>query len=255
MSSLGQNLRRERELRGISLQEIASSTKISLRFLEALEEDRQDILPGKFFIKAILRTYASFLGLEEDTFLNKYYEESLLEEQSRLARRGPENEEKGHSKRVRIIGGTAFLAVFCGLLFVIFNPLKKEEAPAFEELQVSALLEKKTPASLPVTDHFSEPFSEQSGMSLEVFFTEETWIQIFSDGEIKVDGLKEPGETLTLKAREEFLIHVGNAGGLTYRINQKKGRPLGSSGVTIRNLRISADNYRKFLEEEAIHQP
>ena len=44
--SFGQNLRRERELRGISLHEIAEATKISARFLQALEQDRLDVLPG-----------------------------------------------------------------------------------------------------------------------------------------------------------------------------------------------------------------
>ena len=82
MASIGQELKRERELRGISLKDISKSSKISLRLLEALEEDRLDLLPGKFFIKAIICTYAKFIGLEEDSILNKYYEASFLEEQS-----------------------------------------------------------------------------------------------------------------------------------------------------------------------------
>ena len=39
-------LRRERELRGISLKQISDDTKIGVRFLEALEEDRLDLIPG-----------------------------------------------------------------------------------------------------------------------------------------------------------------------------------------------------------------
>ena len=74
MASLGQELKRERELRGISLQEIANTTKISMRFLQALEEDKLDILPGEFFIKSIISAYANTLGLEKDSVLNKYYE-------------------------------------------------------------------------------------------------------------------------------------------------------------------------------------
>ena len=49
MGSFGENLRRERELRGVSLREIADGTKITLRFLQALEEDRVDVLPGGLF--------------------------------------------------------------------------------------------------------------------------------------------------------------------------------------------------------------
>ena len=64
MGSFGENLRRERELRGVSLREIAEGTKISLRFLEALEDDRVDILPGGLFPRSFVRQYATFVGLE-----------------------------------------------------------------------------------------------------------------------------------------------------------------------------------------------
>jgi transcriptional regulator with XRE-family HTH domain len=81
MASLGQDLKRERELRGISLQEIADSTRISLRFLQAVEEDRLDIIPGPFFVRAILRSYARNVGLDENQVLNRYQEKVMFEEQ------------------------------------------------------------------------------------------------------------------------------------------------------------------------------
>ncbi|NOR13733.1 MAG: helix-turn-helix domain-containing protein, partial [Candidatus Aminicenantes bacterium] len=66
MLPIGQDLKRERELRGISLKEIAESTKINIRFLRALEDDQFDALPGKFFTRGIIRGYAKYLGLEEE---------------------------------------------------------------------------------------------------------------------------------------------------------------------------------------------
>jgi cytoskeleton protein RodZ len=70
--SLGANLKRERELRGISLQEIANETKISLRLLEALESDRYDLLPGGIFRKSFLKSYAEYLGMNEEQVLHEY---------------------------------------------------------------------------------------------------------------------------------------------------------------------------------------
>ena len=66
MSSFGEKLKRERELRGISLREIADGTKISVRFLQALEEDRVEALPGGLFPRAFARQYALFLGLDAE---------------------------------------------------------------------------------------------------------------------------------------------------------------------------------------------
>ena len=64
MGSFGENLRRERELRNVALRDIAEATKISERFLKALEEDRIDLLPGGMFPRAFVRQYSRYLGLD-----------------------------------------------------------------------------------------------------------------------------------------------------------------------------------------------
>ena len=66
MSGFGDKLRREREMRGVSLEEIAESTKIGTRSLRALEEDDFEKLPGGIFNKGFVRAYSRFLGLDED---------------------------------------------------------------------------------------------------------------------------------------------------------------------------------------------
>jgi cytoskeleton protein RodZ len=66
MGSFGKKLKREREMRGIALQEIARHTKISTRMLEAIEEDRFDLLPGGIFSRAFVLHYARYLGLNEE---------------------------------------------------------------------------------------------------------------------------------------------------------------------------------------------
>ena len=72
MASFGENLRRERELRGISLEEIAATTKIKVGFLEAIENDDLARLPGGIFARGFMRTYAAYLGLDADQFIAEY---------------------------------------------------------------------------------------------------------------------------------------------------------------------------------------
>ncbi len=66
MESFGARLKREREQRKITLDEIAVSTKIGTRFLAAIEEDRFDQLPGGIFNKGFVRAYAHHLGMDEN---------------------------------------------------------------------------------------------------------------------------------------------------------------------------------------------
>src|SRR5258708_21950309 len=66
MSAFGENLRREREMRGVSLAEISQATKIGARMLDAVETERFERLPGGVFNAAFVRQYARYLGLDED---------------------------------------------------------------------------------------------------------------------------------------------------------------------------------------------
>jgi len=79
MSSFGEELRRERELRSISLREIAEATKVNLRYLEAIERNRFEELPGGVFNRGFVRAYAEFIGVDPEVMVNAY----LLEEQSK----------------------------------------------------------------------------------------------------------------------------------------------------------------------------
>ncbi|MGH9356760.1 MAG: helix-turn-helix domain-containing protein [Terriglobia bacterium] len=72
MTGLGENLRREREMRGITLDEISHTTKISVRLLEALEGEDFSKLPGGIFTRSFIRSYASYLGLDEEHVISEY---------------------------------------------------------------------------------------------------------------------------------------------------------------------------------------
>src|SRR3954471_22785289 len=72
LASFGEELRREREIRGISLKEIADATKISKRFLEAIERNDHKTLPAPVFTRGFVREYARYLGLSSEEMVNRY---------------------------------------------------------------------------------------------------------------------------------------------------------------------------------------
>jgi cytoskeleton protein RodZ len=74
VGSFGEHLRRERELRGISLDQIVATTKIGTRLLRALEEEQFDLLPGGIFNKSYVRAYAKCVGIDEDEAVAEYME-------------------------------------------------------------------------------------------------------------------------------------------------------------------------------------
>jgi cytoskeleton protein RodZ len=76
LPSFGQKLKLEREKRNITLEQISVSTKIGIRMLQALEEDKFNQLPGGIFNKGFVRAYSRFLGLDEDQTIADYLQAS-----------------------------------------------------------------------------------------------------------------------------------------------------------------------------------
>ncbi len=72
MRPFGKSLIKEREARGVSLEDISRYTKIGVRMLKAIETERFDLLPGGIFNKSYVRQYARYLGLDEEQVASEY---------------------------------------------------------------------------------------------------------------------------------------------------------------------------------------
>lgn len=253
MASIGQELKRERELRGISLKEIADSTKINLRFLRALEEDRFDLLPEKFFTRGIIRTYAKYLGLDEQSVLNTYLESQQIHKAQETA---DEDKKSGMAempdsppkeKRISLLFALMILIVLA-LIVIMYFVFRKEVSPPPALSQAQAVPEKTQ--EIPITELPSareEPEIKQEGLNIEIMVHQETWLEIFVDQEMVDSGIKMPGDRLQFKALREFLFHIGNAGGITFTINGQEGIKFGEPGTVRRDVLINLDNYQDFL--------
>ncbi len=87
MGLFGEKLRRQRELRGLSLEAISTTTKIGTRMLRAIEDEHFDQLPGGVFNKGFVRAYARQVGLDEDDAVTDYLtalRESQIQSQTLL---------------------------------------------------------------------------------------------------------------------------------------------------------------------------
>ena len=133
MSSFGDTLRRERELRQISLREISEATKINLRYLDALERNDFRHLPGGVFNKGFVRAYAQFIGIDPEAMAMAYLEEEQRQV-ARAARAGggesappaPVESRRSSSSRVWVVVVVALLlllVVAAGLTALGYGPL------------------------------------------------------------------------------------------------------------------------------------
>jgi cytoskeletal protein RodZ len=134
--SLGGYLRREREVRHISLPDIAAATKIQLRFLEALEQDNYEQLPPTPFVVGFLRSYAQCLSLAPDDIIAAYHAHYGASEAAESPRLSVTPPARRFNTRVVLVG-LALLAVVVLLgvfVFVLQQERKASPGPAVEEL-------------------------------------------------------------------------------------------------------------------------
>jgi len=252
MGSFGENLRRERDVRGVSLREIAEGTKISVRFLQALEEDRIDVLPGGLFPRSFVRQYALFLGLDPERTVNDFVAAHGEAPPERRMAPAPE-------RRLRVSLGQVFLAAVAVLAVALTFRRGGEAERARPEPTPSTVA--AAPAVLPTDRIYPSPSlapaAVTAGDSLVLTMTaqQDCWVEVRADGETVINRILAEGESQTLEARGEIVLSVGNAGGLSIRVNDRPALPLGRSGEVRKNIVITRQNLPSLVEQDGEAEP
>ena len=247
MGSFGDKLRRERDLRGISLREIAERTKISMRFLQALEEDRIDMLPGGLFPRAFVKQYALFLGLDAERTVADFVA-AHGEAPQELRKAAPP------SRRMPVSLGQVFLAVVAVLAVALTFRRGGQAERARPEPTPSTIA--AAPAVLPTDRVYPSPTAaptsttSSDGLVLTMTAQQDCWVEVRADGETVVNRVLAEGESETFEAQGEIVLSVGNAGGLSLRVNDRPALPLGRSGEVRKNIVITRQNLPSLVQQD-----
>jgi cytoskeletal protein RodZ len=244
MASFGENLRRERELRGIGLREIADETKISIRFLQALEQDRIDVLPGGLFRKTFVRQYAKHVGLDAERLVAEFL---YAHGESSPAPRVRTPESRGLP--LGTLATVAGLTVLGLVSFVKSRPAKRSaEGAQVAATPVAPPLEHVYAAAAPAA---TGPKTDPQNLVLTLSARESCWVAVQVDGQTVLNRVLSGGETETLEAQGEIVLSVGNAGGLSFSVNDKPGMPLGRAGEVKRNIVITRKSLPNLVEDHS----
>lgn len=271
MESLGDYLRREREYRHISLEEITRRTKIREEILTGLEEDRLDSNLSPVFIKGFLRAYAKYVGLNPDDLVLRY--ETSVREEKELRAKKTTGETSGRwIVRYLVLPISILLILGILLFFVLHRPDVIEqgtESQHHEESTTGSIppslseslipdedLDSASPPSFDQQDTFVGPPlplpsppvdpprpETPSGVQLQLIATEDTWLRIRIDEKPPTEILLRQGETISRRGDWNIEMTVGNAGGLEILHNGKNLGHLGESGKVL-HLSISPEDVR-----------
>ncbi|HEX4954398.1 MAG TPA: RodZ domain-containing protein [Thermoanaerobaculia bacterium] len=264
-ASFGSWLRRQREVREIGLREIADASKISLRYLEALEQDRFDVLPAPVFSRGFLREYAKYVGLDADEVVNHFlsaYQE-VEAEQAPEEPRAPRT--SGNQWLYNLLLFAAVAAVLVLVALIAFRADRRDS----EELAQVVARPAETPAVAspapaeaarpqptetastaaappePVPPPAAEPLAPTEGapppvapLVVNLDFAENCWVEARIDGRRYNQQEYAHGESLLLTAQESVELTLGNAPAVRILVNGKPFPVPPSGGKVLRGLKI-----------------
>ncbi|HEV2053957.1 MAG TPA: RodZ domain-containing protein [Methylomirabilota bacterium] len=253
MSSLGIRLRELREAKGVSLDNIARSTRVGRGHLEALESDRLDELPSPVFVKGFIRAYCEFLDASPDEALGLYREAAGKTVKPERVQSATLTKP---SRRVGPLMVSLVLFIALGAsLFALRMGLKSSPRPApavsgpargnpesvassTPAPATSSTAVRVQPAPVPA----GEP--RPAGQRLLIRAVEPTWIRVQVDEGQVTKELLQAGAVREWTAARRFVLTVGNAGGLEVDLNGRRIPALGARGAVIQRLVLPAEAQR-----------
>ncbi|MDQ7096097.1 DUF4115 domain-containing protein [Desulfosporosinus sp. PR] len=257
MAGEGQMLRAAREEKQWSLAFTEDTTKIRIRYIQALEDEEYGILPGATYVKGYLRTYAKHLGLNPDEIIQRYNDSEVPETIKVLETPDPiPLKKRPFWVRPLVVGITAVVAI--GLIVGIaewshrtpeklansaYSPTVLPSAPSQAETVTP-----KTNTSTPETTPSTPPpvaAATQDGLTAQLVFTQPCWIVVKADGQPLFQGTFDAGTSREVKGTSKIeLVTVGNAGGVSVTLNGKALPSLGNSGQVLRNVIFTPDTLK-----------
>ncbi|MDX2034759.1 MAG: DUF4115 domain-containing protein [Blastocatellia bacterium] len=266
MASLGQELKRAREERGVTLHDIANSTHIGVRFLQAIESDNYDILPGGVFNRAFVRKFAKQVAYDEEQALKLYEEQLEVQgiEPNRTYQLGVEDFENKGSSGNGLLFSVLALVVLAALAYAAyeyFRPaITEPEAGETKTSQLSTAVMPTpqmtpTPEPAPTATPEASPTPDLPAGALRVLViaSSECWLQVKPDAAPAQQALLNAGDTREFVVNDRILFPtLGNLPGLRITIN---GRNVNFSkllptqkSVVAKNVVITKENYQQFLD-------
>jgi cytoskeleton protein RodZ len=249
--SFGENLKREREMRGVSLEEISAATRIATRFLKAIENEQWEQLPGGVFNRGFVRAVAHYLGLDEESTVAEYAlavndRPSVPVWTGRPPAVAPDRPWLGW-----VLAAVIVAALIAGSWFVIKQILAWRAAR--HAVRSTAMIAAAPPAILklpavskpaaasnetaldPAPGYVPVPpaapdSADPALLVLKVETGKKTRVTIRADAVQIFNGTLKAGENRVFSAKDRFDVSARDAGSLLLELNGKTLAPIGPPG-------------------------
>ena len=259
---VGAMLQGARERRGLSLDELAHRTKISVRVLRAIESNAFDRVPQGIFVRGYLRAYAHEVGLDPASTVEQYLaqfdtadaaerslihadrdlpvEDSMLPGYTGFDASADSGSEAGKAIAIALVS--------LGFLTYLSLGTSREPVTGTETVDtaVPTLADPQRPAVLLASDAAQPVATSGDVLEIELRPTAPCWVEAVVDGNRSVYRLMQAGDRATLTVHEGLVLRVGNPAAFSFSVNGKPGRLPGQANQPI-TIHVDGENFTQFL--------
>ncbi|GAC1701463.1 MAG: DUF4115 domain-containing protein [Candidatus Acidiferrum sp.] len=257
--NFGERLKREREMREVSVNEVTSATRIGPRFLEALENEDWEKLPGGIFNRGFVRAIARFLGLDEEDLLAEY---DLAHGEQKIEAPAPyQNQIPSPPKWIPALAVLAFVALLVGMFYagrfgwhkytahraarhsvataqIAPSPVvPMTEVPSGAPSSAAPSVDAPTLPEPPAVQAPQGPSADRSSVSkktldLAVSTSAVTRVRVRGDGRLLLDRHVRPGDTHHFSATRQFDVMAADSGVVLLELNGQAMPAIGEPGAS-----------------------
>ncbi|MEI7906436.1 MAG: RodZ domain-containing protein [Bacteroidota bacterium] len=260
MNHFSEELKKLRESKNITLFDISQKTRISIKYLQAIDQGTFDILP-QTYVRAFIKAYADAIGMDPSQILKNYEIHSSPEHKQETASVRDEGkftvvpetvkDEIKKEKKNRTTIVTAVMAVAALLVsFFIYNyftngiPANNVKETAFQDVVKEQ--EKLQPAIIAIdsvdsTKTVRPVLPKTDSLVLRIVANDSVWVTIIRDSLPPRSGYMLRGRYRTYSAKKSFLLSLSDGGSVRLLLNGKEIAPVGSKGKRLQNKKISAE--------------
>jgi len=257
---VGARLKRTRESKGVTLRQIANTTRIAVSAFDAIERDDIKKLPGGIFARSFVRAYASELRLDVEQTVTEFF--AQFPEPADVLAAPAVDQDGGFPFSVpSSVLRSALVAIpalaLVGWLVFGGSGTRRHEQPLAGERIAAASPAALPPAPsrpafdvVPAGGALPQAASEApsaSALTLHLTARGECWVSITADGREVVSRLMGVGEEEAVRAVSELLIKVGDASAVGMRLNGSPVRSLGRAGQVV-TLRVDSRNVADLVQ-------
>jgi len=247
--SLGKTLKRIRESKHLSLEEVSERSRISKYIVSTIEEDRLVEIKSPFYAKSFVRTYAAFLGAMNEAGVKEYLAKGAAAQQQVLQKKQETvlrpSVKTAQPRQIdfsvitkykrQILAIVIVVLVLWFLSFVVAQagkfirniPKAKHVKAAVVKKEAPKKIENEKPKE-PVKEIKKEAVVEKIELiELEVTASKNTWLQVTVDGEMTFKGSFKKSNKDIWKAKKEIKLEMGDSGAIKMNLN---GKPLNFTG-------------------------